>query len=250
MIRIHEIGPEIYRISFYYPEIDLEFAQFLIKDDEPVLYHTLMRGTFPMMHEAVSKLIDPKKIRWISFSHFEADECGALNQWLAAAPSAQPVCSPIAALVNLGDFSDKPARGLASGEVLETGARSWRYIATPHLPHGWDAGAFFEEKSGTLFCSDLFHQSGDLPPITESDVLERVRKTLNEYQGNALLANYMPYTANTGKMLESLAQLKPTLLATMHGSIYRGDGAKALRDLNVVMKEVLEPAPEMKAVAR
>jgi flavorubredoxin len=249
MTRIHEIGPEIYRISFFYPEIDLEFAQFLINDDEPVLFHTLMRGTFPMMRETVAKVIDPAKIRWISFSHFEADECGALNQWLAAAPNAEPVCSQLGALVNLGDFSDKPARGIASGEVLQTGNKRWRYLSTPHLPHGWDAGVFFEETSGTLFCSDLFHQNGDLAPITESDVLGRVRETLEQYQGNELLANYMPYTVHTGRMLEMLARLEPTTLATMHGSVYRGNGAQALRDLNIVMREVLGREPEMNAVA-
>jgi flavorubredoxin len=250
MTRIHEIGPDIYRISFFMPEINLEFALFLIKDDEPVLFHTLMRGTFPMMREAVAKVIDPAKIRWISFSHFEADECGALNQWLAAAPNSEPVTSQLGTLLSLSDFSDKPARGLAAGEVLQTGKKKWRFITTPHLPHGWDAGVFFEETSKTLFCSDLFHQSGDLEPMTESDILGRVHQTLEEYQGNELLANYMPYTVHTGPMLEGLAQLEPKLLATMHGSVYRGDGAQALRDLSVVMKEVLGREPGMTAAAR
>src|SRR5690348_5369795 len=117
MTRIHEIGPDIYRISFFMSEINLEFALFVIKDDEPVLFHTLMRGTFPMMREAVAKVIDPAKIRWISYSHFEADECGALNQWLAAAPKAEPVSSQLGTLLSLSDFSDKPARGISTGEI-------------------------------------------------------------------------------------------------------------------------------------
>lgn len=239
MTRIHEIAPDIYRISFFMPEINLEFAQFLIKDDEPVLFHALMKGTFPMMREAVAKVIDPAKLRWISFSHFEADECGALNEWLTVAPQAQAVTSEISALVNIGDFAIRPPQALTPGQKLTTGKRIFRYVPTPHLPHGWDAGVFFEETSGTLFCSDLFHQSGDLPPVTDKDIMGTVRQTLIEYQGNELLANYMPYTVNTGPMLEKLASLAPRTIATMHGSVYVGDGAKALRELDGVMKETL-----------
>jgi flavorubredoxin len=239
MTRIHEIAPNIYRISFFMPEINLEFALFLIKDDEPVLFHTLMKGTFPMMREAVSKVMDPAKLRWISFSHFEADECGALNEWLNVAPHALAVTSPISALVNIGDFAIRPPHVLPHDQTLVTGKHQFRYVPTPHLPHGWDAGVFFEETTKTLFCSDLFHQSGDLPAVTESDVLGNVRQTLIEYQGNELLANYMPYSINTGKMLERLAQLGPRTVATMHGSIYVGDGARALRELDGIMKETL-----------
>jgi flavorubredoxin len=241
--RINEIAPEIYRISFFVPEIDLEFAQFLIIDDEPLLFHTLMRGTFPLMREAVARIIDPGTLRWISFSHFEADECGALNEWLAIAPHAEPVCSPLAALVNVNDFANRPARQLSESDVLATGRHRFRYIRTPQLPHGWDAGVIFEETTRTLLCSDLLHQSGDLPPTTHADVLDNVRRTLASYQGNELLANYMPYTASTGVMLEKLAQLQPAALATMHGSVYLGDGARALRDLNIVMRDVLQDAP-------
>src|SRR4051812_44849405 len=140
MTRINEIAPNLYRISFFMPEINLEFALFLVKDEEPLLFHTLMKGTFPMMREAVAKVIDPAKIRWISFSHFEADECGALNEWLAVAPRAQAVCSPLGAMVNIDDFASRPALGLAPDQVLSTGKHRFRYIHTPHLPHGWDAG--------------------------------------------------------------------------------------------------------------
>jgi flavorubredoxin len=239
MTRIHEIAPNVYRISFYMPEINLEFALFLIKDDQPVLFHTLMKATFPMMRDAVAKVMDPAKLRWISFSHFEADECGALNEWLSVAPDALAVTSPLSALVNVGDFAIRPPHVLPHDQVLTTGNHCFRFVPTPHLPHGWDAGVFFEETSKTLFCSDLFHQSGDLPAVTEADVLGTVRQTLIEYQGNELLANYMPYTVNTGRILERLAQLQPQTIATMHGSVYVGDGARALRDLDGIMKETL-----------
>ncbi|MEO5936220.1 MAG: MBL fold metallo-hydrolase [Terriglobales bacterium] len=239
MTRIHEIAPDVYRISFFMPEINLEFALFLIKDEEPVLFHTLMKGTFPVMREAVAKVMDPAKLRWISFSHFEADECGALNEWLTVAPHAQPVTSQISALVNIGDFAIRSPHVLMPDQTLATGKHSFRFLPTPHLPHGWDAGVFFEESSRTLFCSDLFHQSGDLTPVTENDVLANVRQTLIEYQGNELLANYMPYTIQTRPMLERLAQLEPRTIATMHGSIFVGDGARALRQLDGIMKETL-----------
>jgi flavorubredoxin len=241
--RVHEIAPDIFRISFFMPEIALEFAMFLIKDDEPVLYHTLLKGTFPLMHEAVSTVIDPAKIRWVSFSHFESDECGALNQWLNVAPHAQAVTHPLGALVNVNDFAIRTPTALPLDEQLITGKHRFRFIHTPHLPHGWDASVFFEETTRTLFCSDLLHQNGDLPPVTDSDVLGSVRQTLIDYQGNALLANYTPYTRNTSGMLKQLADLQPRTLATMHGSVYVGDGARALRELDGIMKEVLTAEP-------
>ena len=239
MAEITEIAPEVYRICFYLPQIDLQFSQFLIKDDEPVLFHTLMRGMFPQTREAVAKIIPPEKLRWISFSHFEADECGALNEWLVAAPNAEAVCSPLAALVNINDFATRPARQLTPKDTLSTGRYKLRYINTPQLPHGWDAGVMFEETTKTLFCSDVLHQQGVCDALTTSDVLGRVRKTLADYNANELLAGYQPYTAQTGRTLERLAELGPARLATMHGSVFEGNGAAVLRDLAVVMREVL-----------
>lgn len=235
---VTEIAPDCYRISTYIPEIDLQFCQFLIKDEEPLLFHTGMRAIFPVVRDAVATVIDPAKIRWISFSHFEADECGALNEWLEIAPQAQAVCSMVGALVSVNDFASRPAKGMTDGEVLVTGEHRYRFAQTPHVPHCWEAGLLFEETKGTLLCSDLFHQGGDVEPFTASDVIERARKTLIDYQ-NGPFANYMPYTKHTDAIMQKLAALNPRTIAPMHGSSFKGDGAQALRDLAVVMREVL-----------
>ena len=235
---VTEIAPDCYRISTYFPEIELQFNQFLIKDDEPLLFHTGMRGLFPLVREAVATIIDPSTIRWIAFSHFEADECGALNEWLQIAPAAQPVCSVVGALVSINDFAIRQAKGMLDGEVFNTGEHRFRFVQTPHVPHCWEAGLLFEETKGTLLCSDLFHQNGDVEALTESDVIDRARKTLIDYQASPL-ANYMPYTKHTDGILQKLAALNPRTIAPMHGSAYAGDGTKAIRDLAVVMREVL-----------
>jgi flavorubredoxin len=235
---VTEIAPDLYRISTYIPEIDLQFNQFLVIDVEPLLFHTGPKAMFPMVRDAVASVIDPSQVRWIGFSHFEADECGSLNEWLQTAPAAQPVCSMVGALVSVNDFALRPARGMTNGEVISTGKYRFRFLQTPHVPHCWEAGLLFEETSGTLLCSDLFHQSGNVEPLTESDVIGRARKTLVDYQASPL-ANYMPYTKHTDGILQGLADLKPRTIATMHGSTYAGDGERAMRDLAVVMREVL-----------
>jgi flavorubredoxin len=237
---IKEIAPDVYRLSTYIPEIDLQFNQFLVRDDEPLLFHTGMRVLFPQVLDAVSKVIEPARLRWIGFSHFEADECGALNEWLAVAPAAEPVCSAVGALVSVNDFAARPARAMTDGEVLATGKYRFRFLQTPHVPHCWEAGMMFEETNATLLCSDLFHQGGDVEPLTESDVVERARKTLIDYQASPL-ANYMPYTRHTDPTLLRLADLNPRTVATMHGSAFAGDGARALRELAGMMREVLGP---------
>src|SRR6516165_212585 len=152
--RVTEIGPDLYRISTYAESYGIQFNQFLILDDEPFLMHTGFKAMFAATRDAVAKVLDPARLRWIGFSHFESDECGALNEWLAAAPVAQAVCSVVGTMVNLADFAARPARALADGEVLPTGRRRLRFLATPHVPHGWDAGLFFEESERTLLCSD------------------------------------------------------------------------------------------------
>lgn len=238
MPTITEIAPDVYRISTYVPEIDLQFNQFLVKDDQPLLYHTGMRAMFALLLETVTKILDPSTIRWIGFSHFEADECGALNNWLEAAPSAEAVCTLVGALVSVNDFATRPAHVLKCDDVLTTGKYRYRLIATPHLPHGWDAGMLFEETQRTLFCSDLFHQVGNVEPSTESDLVGRFRETLTQYQSGPL-ANYLPYTPHTERFLARLAALKPKSLAAMHGSAFVGDGEKALLDLGPVLKELL-----------
>ena len=242
MYKINEIAPDVYRISVMVPEIQLQFNHFLIKDDEPMLYHTGLKQMFPLIYEAVRTLIDPKLLRWIGFSHFEVDECGALNEWLQVAPHAQAVCSEVGAMVNMSDFAIRPALAMKNGDVLETGKRRYRFIKTPHLPHGWDAGVMFEETDKTLLCSDLLHQSGDLPAITDKDILGIHRASLLAYQAGPLM-DYSPYHHNTRKMLYQLAALEPNTLATMHGSSFYGNCKQVLQDLDEVMKEVLGGDP-------
>ena len=238
MSSVTEVAPDVYRISTFIPEADLQFNQFLVNDDEPLLFHTGMRSLFPVVRESLATVIDPSRLRWIGFSHFEADECGALNEWLQIAPEAKAVCSMVGALVSVNDFASRPAKEMQDNEVLNTGKYRFRFLQTPHVPHCWEAGLLFEETQRTLLCSDLFHQCGDVEPLTESDVIERARKTLVDYQAGPL-ANYMPYTKHTDRVMQRLAALQPRTIVPMHGSTYVGDGERALRELAVVMREVL-----------
>ncbi len=238
MTNVNEIAPDVYRISTYVPQGDLVFNQFLVNDDEPLLWHTGMKSLFPAVREAVSGIIDPSKLRWISFSHFEADECGALNEWLAVAPEAQAFCTFCAAVVNMGDFASRPVRPMGKEDVVSTGKYRFRLIPTPQLPHAWDAGLLFEETQRTLFCSDLFHHNGDPEPVTNSDITGKAKALLELYQ-HGPLNNYFPYTPHTEPMLNTLADLKPNTLAVMHGSSYNGDCEGSLRQLAGIMAEVL-----------
>lgn len=239
MTNITEIAPDIYRINTFIPEADLGFSQFLVRDDEPLLFHTGMKSLFPVVKEAVAKLIDPSTVRWIGFSHFEADECGSLNEWQSIAPNAAAVCSMVGKSVSVDDFAPaNPAKGMEDGEIFETGQRRFRFIQTPHVPHCWDAGMLFEETTGTLFCSDLLHQNGDVEAVTESDIIGRARETMIDIQASPL-ANYFPYTARTQSELERLAALKPRVLATMHGSVFIGNGWKAMLDYAGMLREVI-----------
>ena len=235
-----EIAPDVFRISVFVPEINLEFSHFLVRDDEPLLFHAGLRSMFPLLRDAVSRLIDVAKLRHIGFSHFESDECGGLNQWLEIAGGAQAVCGLIGAMVSVNDFAVRPARALTADDVLQTGRYRFRFIPTPHVPHGWDAGVLLEETQSTLFCSDLFHQWGHREPATGDSIIDRCKSALQEAEAGPF-ANYVPYTHHTGRVLESLAERQPKTLAAMHGSTYRGDGAQALRELANVMREVLGP---------
>jgi flavorubredoxin len=239
MPTVTEIAPDVYRISVFWPEINLQFNHFLVKDEEPLLFHTGLRRMFPEVREGVNKILDPAKLRWISWSHFESDECGTLNDWLALAPNAQPACNFVGAMVSVNDFCGRESRVLTPQDVLTTGKYRFRYYNTPQLPHGWDAGVLFEETAKTLFCSDLFHHDGQVEALTHSSVLDRVRQTLTAYQAGPL-ANYVPYTPNTGRILEGLASLNPSTLAIMHGSSFSGNCRKSLLELATVMKEVLD----------
>ena len=194
---LEQIATDLYRICLYVPDFDLQFNHFLVRDDQPLLFHTGMRGMFPAVREAVARLIDPAELRWISWSHFEVDECGALNEWLAVAPHATPVCGETGAMINIADFSNRPPRGLKPDEVLETGRHRFRFVPTPHLPHGWDAGVLFEETERVLLCSDLMHQLGDVAPVTTDDVVGRYRQAFATYQQSPVLMDYVPFTENT-----------------------------------------------------
>ena len=225
---VHEVADGIYRINT--PVViegggAFSFNQYLIADDEPLLFHTGLRKMFPLVREAVASVLPVESLRYISFSHVEADECGSLNEWLAVAPQAVPLCGTVAALVSISDLADRAPRALADGEALSLGRHAVRWFDTPHLPHAWECGFLTEERTATLLCGDLFTQGGgDLPPITESDILgpsEAFRRQMD----------YFSHTRNAREMLERLASTKPGTLACMHGSAWRGDGAKLLRAL-------------------
>lgn len=236
MAKVNEIAPDLYRISVYAPAIGLQFNHFLVKDEDPLLYHTGYKAMFPEVSEAVRSILDPSKIRWIGFSHLESDECGALNQWLELAPRAEAVCSLVGAMVSVRDFSSRPPKGMGDGEMLSTGKYRYRFCSTPHLPHGWDAGLLFEETQRTLLCSDLFLHRGDVEPLTESDIVERSWSDMKQNQMGPL-ANSVPYTPFTSRLLEGLSGLQPRTLATMHGSSFLGDAAQALRQLDVALRK-------------
>jgi flavorubredoxin len=227
---VHEIAAGIYRISTPIPPAAVPggftFNQFLIVDDEPLLFHTGMRTLFPAVRAAVARVIDPATLRWVGFSHVEADECGALNDWLAVAPHARPVCSQVAAMTS-GDMADRPARALADLQELPLGAtRRVRWLDAPHLPHNWECGYLFEASTRTLLCGDLFtHAGADLPPLTESEVLSPA-----EAMRQAAPASFAVEKHARG-ILNKLAATEPRTLALMHGSSYRGDGAALLRAL-------------------
>src|SRR5215471_12404935 len=157
---IYEIAPDLFRLSIYVPDFDMQFNHFLVRDEEPLLFHAGLKGMFPALREAVAKILDPAKLRHIAWSHFESDEIGALNDWLQLAPQAQPICTLVGKLVSVDDFSIRPARGMTPEDVLTTGRYRYRFYRSPHIPHGWDAGVLFEETRKTLFCSDLFHHFG------------------------------------------------------------------------------------------
>ena len=235
---VTEIAAGVYRISTFHPEFGIQFNQFLIADDEPFLMHTGMKKMFSTTLEGVSSVIDPTQLRWIGFSHFESDECGALNEWLKIAPRAQAVCSFVGAVVMVNDFADRLPRPLADNEVLQIGRHRLQFLATPHVPHCWDAGLFFETTDRTLLCSDLFFHPGDPEPLTESGVLDRARDSIAQNLAGPL-ANDMPYTAYTDATLRRLAELNPQTLAVMHGSSYKGNGREQIFSLAAALKEFI-----------
>jgi flavorubredoxin len=226
---VHEIAEGIYRINtpVAVPGSDTGFSfnQYLVVDDEPLLFHTGPRRMFPLVHEAVASLMPVAQLRHVAFSHVEADECGSLNDWLAAAPQAAPLCGQVAAMVSIADLADRPPRALGDGERLSLGTHALRWLDAPHLPHAWECGFLVDDTTCTLLCGDLFTQGGTgLPALTESDILgpsEAFRHAMD----------YFSHTRNARTMLEKLAATQPQTLACMHGSAWRGDGAALLRAL-------------------
>ncbi len=224
---IDEIAEGVYRISIPVSVVPggFSFNQYLILDEEPLLFHTGLRKTFPLVREAIQAVMPVERLRHIAFSHYEADECGALNEFLAVAPQASPLCGKIAALVSVGDVADRDPRPLEDDERVSIGAHKLRWVAAPHLPHGWECGFLMEETTRTLLCGDLFTQGGaQHPPVTEGDILE----PSEAFRTNL---DYFSHTKNAGAMMERLAKLEPTTLACMHGAAWRGDGAGLLRAL-------------------
>jgi flavorubredoxin len=229
----HEIADNVFRFSTFVPEVSphgFTFNQFLIRAEEPMLFHCGHRAMFPLIAEAMGRLIDLRDLRWISFGHVEADESGAMNQWLAAAPNAQVVHGQVACDVSLNDLADRAPRALADDEVLDIGGKRLRFLYTPHVPHGWEAGAFFEEMDATLLCGDLLAHVGRASALTESDVV-------GPAVASEQMFHAMSMAPNTGAALERLAALNPRTLALMHGSSFKGDGAGALRDLKAALEE-------------
>lgn len=233
---IYEIADGIYRINTPVKTVGgplgFSFNQYLIVDDEPLIFHTGPRKMFPLVSEAVASVISLNQLRYIACSHVESDECGSLNDWLAVAPAASPACGRVAALVSINDLADRPAIGLAEGETLALGNHTVRWLDAPHLPHAWECGYMFEERTRTLLCGDLFTQGGaDLPTVTESDIIE----TSEPFR---LGMDYFSHTIHTRVLLEKLASTKPGTLACMHGSAWRGDGQKLLLALADVWSPV------------
>jgi flavorubredoxin len=227
--RIDEISNGIYRISTPVPPAAMPggftFNQYLIVDEAPLLYHTGTRGQFPAVCDAIASVIPVSSLRYIGFSHFEADECGSLNDFLEKAPQAEPLCSTIAKMVSVDDFALRPAHALAAGEELSLGAHVVRWIDTPHLPHAWECGHLFENTTRTLFCGDLFTQGGhEHEPLTTEDILDS-----SEAMRGAL--DYFSQTRRVHELAEKLAITSPRVLACMHGAAWQGDGAALLRQL-------------------
>jgi flavorubredoxin len=222
--QVAEIAPQIYRLSTYVEPADFTFNQYLIDAEQPLLFHTGPRQMFPLVSEAVSRVIALDRLRWISFGHFEADECGSVNDWLRVAPHAEVMHGPIGVMVSLNDFVDRPPRQLVDGDVVDLGGKKVRWLDTSQVPHGWDAGLIFEETTSTLLCGDLFTAMGSHAATTEHDIVGPACAAEDMFRSTAL-------TPGTAPAIRRLADLGPSTLALMHGPAYIGDAPAALGDL-------------------
>jgi len=227
---IDEINDGIYRISTFVPDAGLSFNQILVTGEQPFLFHTGMRALFPLVTEAVARVLPIEDLRWISFGHVEADECGSLNQWLAAAPAAEVAFGAVGCMVSVNDMADRSPRALADGDTLDLGGKRLRYLATPHVPHGWDAGVFYEETTDTLLCGDLFTQMGDGPALSDASPMDATVAAEDAF-------GYSSLAPTTVQTVERLADLEPTTLALMHGPAHQGPAGTWLRELAISYAE-------------
>ena len=234
---VTEIADRIFQLSTYVKPADLRFNQYLIVADEPLLFHCGQRQLFPAVSAALATVIKVERLRWVSYGHFEADESGAMNDWLGAAPAACIAVGDIGCMLSANDIAIRTPRALADGEVLDLGGKLVRYVATPHVPHCWDAGLLYEENTHTLLCGDLFTQSGNGKATTEGDIVTPALAAEDRYHSTALT----PATAPT---IRRLAELEPGTLGLMHGPVLRGHGARALRALADGYAERLQAAVE------
>ena len=221
---VDEINDGIYRLSTYVPEADFMFNQFVIDAEEPLLFHCGPRQLFPLVSEAVARIVPLERLLWITFGHVESDECGSMNEWLAAAPRAEVAHTVVGCMVSVNDLADRPPRPVADGEVIDLGGRRVRHLDTPHVPHGWDAHLVFEETTGTLLCGDLFTATGNSPALTESDIVEPALAAEEMFLATCL-------TPSTAPVIRALADLQPGTLGLMHGPSFTGDVQGALEAL-------------------
>ena len=225
--KIDEIASGIHRISTYVREVGpdgLTFNQFLVEAEQPLLFHTGPRAMFPAIRDVVARVVPLERLRWITFGHVESDECGSMNEWLAAAPRAEVAHGAIGVMVSLNDLCDRPPRAWSDGERIDLGGKRIQHIDTPHVPHAWESRVLFEETTRTLFCGDLFTHTGDVAAITTRDIVGVAKAAEEQFHASSP-------TPLAGATLRKLAKLNPTTLALMHGSTFRGDGASALMDL-------------------
>jgi flavorubredoxin len=225
--KVDEIAPDVFRLSTLVEDAapgGFTFNQFVVRDEQPFLFHTGMRQLYPLVSEAVASLVPLDDLRWISFGHVEADESGAANLFLADAPNAQVAHGEMACLISLNDLCDRPPRAMAADEVLDLGTHRLRFLPTPHVPHNWESGLWFDETTETLFCGDLFTHVGDVPAVVEDDLVEPAMLAESIFHATSGGADLLP-------TLERLADLEPTTLAVMHGSSFKGDGGTQLRSL-------------------
>ena len=222
--RIEEVADGIHQITTYLADIDFALNQYLVLGEEPLLFHTGMRSLFPSIAAAVTTVMAPERLRWVGFGHVEADECGSMNQWLAAAPRATVVQGNVGCMVSIGDLADRPPRPLADGEVLDVGGHRMRWLDTPHVPHAWEAGLLYDETTRVLFCGDLFSQMGAYAPTTSDDIVGPAVAAEDDFRSCSL-------APESGAIVRALAERDVGALALMHGPVFTGDCRRALLDL-------------------